>query len=179
MIEEVRAFASPFYADKDIMHDLSHIERILVTLDDLIEKTSLDHDREIIEVAAYLHGFIYSHEEQIREFLQDLGIAPDRIRKILNVAWESQKESSPTTNEGLLLHDAHMLEGGYPFEIIKSLITGSVRGQSLEETMIYIERNLLHKGQCYSQAGKREYEIMKRRTIEIYQELNQGLKRKI
>jgi len=99
------------------------------------------------------------------------------IGKILKIAWESQKESKPTTIEGLMLHDAHMLEGGRNFEIIKSLITGSVRGQNLEETMTYIENNLLNKGHCYTKEGIKRYERMKDRTKEIFQELNAGIGR--
>ena len=70
-----------------------------------------------------------------------------------------------------------MLEGGRNFEIVKSLITGSVRGQSLKETMNYIEKNLLEKGQCYTKEGIKQYELMKTRTKEIYEELNMGIGR--
>jgi len=37
--------------------------------------------------------------------------------------------------EGKILHDAHMIEGGKIYLIVKSLITGSVRGQTLEQTI--------------------------------------------
>lgn len=32
-IAKLRKFVKPFYESKDIMHDLSHIERVLITLD--------------------------------------------------------------------------------------------------------------------------------------------------
>ncbi|MBX2872992.1 MAG: hypothetical protein KTR30_12850 [Saprospiraceae bacterium] len=70
-------------------------------------------------------------QPSIRHFFASTGVSLDVTDLIIEVAWESQKEERPTTPEGLLLHDAHLLEGGKYFEIIKSLITGSVRGQSL------------------------------------------------
>jgi len=42
-----------------------------------------------------------------------------------------------------------MLEGGEYFLLIKSLITGSVRKQSLEETLKYFEEKVLYCGECY------------------------------
>ena len=178
-IQKIRAFIEPFYSDKDIMHDLSHIERIQYTLKELAKETHLEFDKELTEVALYFHGIIYSHEELINEHLIQLNLTDKEIALIIKIAWESQKESKPTTNEGLILHDAHMLEGGRNFEIIKSLITGSVRGQSLDETMIYIENNLLNKGFCYTEVGIRKYQDMKNRTLELFDELNHGLGRNL
>ncbi len=177
-LSEIEKFVKSFYTEKDIMHDFSHIERISVVLNDLVPSVKLKIDQPLVEAALYFHGIIYSHEPEIRQFLQTLKLPKADIDKIIQVAWESQKENKPATNEGLLLHDAHMLEGGRNFEIIKSLITGSVRGQSLEETMQYIEKHLLHKGFCYTDEGVKRYEITKRRTKEIFDELNEGLGRK-
>jgi uncharacterized protein len=42
-----------------------------------------------------------------------------------------------------------LLEGGKTFMITKSLITGTARGQSLEETLQYLEENMLGKFECY------------------------------
>jgi len=50
--------------------------------------------------------------------------------------------------EGKIAHDAHMVEGGKTFLVVKSLVTGTARGQSLEETLDYMNRNILNKGQC-------------------------------
>lgn len=156
------------------MHDLSHIERIRHALHELIKTNEIDFNKELTELAVYFHGIIYSHEALIRSYLSEINLTPKEIELVVKIAWESQKESKPSTNEGLLLHDAHMLEGGCSFEIIKSLITGSIRGQSLEETLVYIENNLLDKGQCYTKAGIKQYKKMKKRTREIFQEINTG-----
>jgi len=51
--------------------------------------------------------------------------------------------------EGKILHDAHIIEGGKSYLITKCLITGSVRGQSLLETIDYIETNIIDKAVCY------------------------------
>ena len=56
---------------------------------------------------------------------------------------ESGKESHPQTREGAYLHDAHLIEGGRTFGIAKCLVTGALRGQTLEETLDFIESNLL------------------------------------
>ncbi|NNF33709.1 MAG: hypothetical protein HKN68_06355 [Saprospiraceae bacterium] len=170
-MKEIIEFVRPFYDDKDIMHDLSHIERIKYKLDELAEKVDIPFNKEVTEIALYFHGIIYSHESLIKDLLQDLKYDPETIEWIVKVAWESQKESKPSTNEGLILHDAHMLEGGRNFEIIKSLITGSVRGQTLDKTMDYIENNLLNEGQCYTDEGIRQYAFMKARTKEIFDEM--------
>lgn len=175
LIENIIEFVQPFYEGKDIMHDFSHIERVRYSLHELAKQSELSFDGEITETALYFHGIIYSHETLIREYLTDLALPPEEVEFVIKVAWESQKEYRPTTNEGLLLHDAHMLEGGRSFEIIKSLITGSVRGQSLNETMQYIENNLLNKGHCYTESGIRQYKMMKSRTREIFEELKRGI----
>lgn len=167
----IREFAKPYYQNKDLMHDWTHIERIKLAWKHLIEKESLAHDSFIVEAALCFHGCIYSHEKEIRSFLQSLSVKDDQIEKIIQVAWESQKEEKPLTNEGLILHDAHMLEGGQYFEIIKSLITGSVRNQTLAETLKYIQNNLLRKGECYTPHGLKLYAQMKRQTSVIYNDL--------
>lgn len=176
-IEAVRIFVKPFYDSKDIMHDFTHISRIQYVLVDLYNTSDTKFNLELAELALYFHGIIYSQEEKIKDLLLELNVNQNTISQIVKIAWESQKESKPTTLEGLFLHDAHMLEGGRNFEIIKSLITGSVRGQSLNETMNYIESNVLKKGKCYTIEGVSRYEKMKIRTQEIYNELNIGIGR--
>ena len=48
-----------------------------------------------------------------------------------------------------ILHDAHVLEGGKTYTVVKTLITGSVRGQSLEETLSFMQKNVLGANKCY------------------------------
>lgn len=42
-----------------------------------------------------------------------------------------------------------MLEGGKTYTVVKTLITGSVRGQTLEETLKFMEKNVLNANKCY------------------------------
>jgi len=79
-IDNLIDFVKPYYENKDIMHNLSHIDR------------GLNYVKKLIKVY-------------------------DWRRKT--------------------------------YLIVKSLITGSVRGQTLEQTIRYIEDNILGKGICY------------------------------
>ena len=122
------------------MHDYSHIQRVEQVLLSLQDEMSDDFNEAIARAALYFHGIIYTHEPEIKKFLSSLKLPLEDIDRIISLAWGSQKDSNPMTLEGILLHDAHMLEGGRNFEIIKSFITGSVRGQSLIETLQYNRR---------------------------------------
>lgn len=174
-LSAIETFSKPFYQDKDIMHDWTHIERVARSMRKLVEEEQVVIDKFVVEAALMLHGIIYSIEPEIRRFLSSIGLSQSKVEMIIRVAWESQKEERPSTPEGLILHDAHLLEGGKYFEIIKSLITGSVRGQSLVETLDYIQQNLLEKGKCYTESGKKQYEVMKAITRDIYTDLRQEI----
>ncbi|WP_346870910.1 hypothetical protein [Clostridium sp. UBA5119] len=45
------------------------------------------------------------------------------IKKIINASRESQRDEEVITLEGKILHDAHMIEDGKTYLIVKSLIT--------------------------------------------------------
>ncbi|WP_201030058.1 hypothetical protein [Kosmotoga sp. DU53] len=120
-------------------------------------------------------GLYIKTKRRIREWLKAEGLSNDKIDKIVQVAWESQKKEIPGTLEGKILHDAHMIEGGKTFLIVKSLITGSVRGQTLEETIEYIEKNILGKGQCYLTEAKEIYAEQQKFAREFIRDLKEGL----
>lgn len=90
--------------------------------------------------------------------LKAKGLSQDKIDKVVQIAWESQKESKPETVEGTILHDAHLIEGGKTFLITKSLVTGGARGQTLNETISYIEQNILGEFKCYLPEAQKIYE---------------------
>lgn len=94
---------------------------------------------------------------------------------IVKVAWESQKDEKAETVEGMILHDAHMVEDGKTFLNVKSLITGYVRGQSLEETISYIDMNVLGKGHCYTKRAKEMHQNALKFADEFIGELKNGL----
>lgn len=172
---ELISFVTPFYETKDIMHDLTHVERVIKAARDLYRPYAHQVSWDVIELAAHFHGFIYSHEDLIRKWLLDQGLASDQAEQIIRVAWESQKPEAPETLEGKILHDAHMIEGGKTFLIVKSLITGAVRGQTLDETIRYIENNILDQGTCYLGEAKTIYSIQQDFAKGFIADLKSGL----
>ncbi len=137
MIEKriIDEFIAPYYRDKDIMHNMWHIELVRRQVEKIIAIGKYEVNRDVLELALAFHGFIYREEEIIRVFLINNGVNEEDIEVIIKVAWESQRPEIPETLEGKILHDAHVLEGGKTYTVVKTLITGSVRGQSLEETL--------------------------------------------
>ncbi|TBL67471.1 hypothetical protein [Paenibacillus thalictri] len=169
-------FVKPYYADKDIMHDLSHIDRLINSANRLLKYYPEISDRNLILYACYFHGFIYLEEELIREYLEIKGLNSEYIEKIIKISWESQKDEIPETLEGKVLHDAHMIEGGKTYLIVKSLCTGTARGQSLEQTLEYFEKYVLGKRECYLPEAQPIYKEMQQFASEFLSDLRDGLK---
>lgn len=154
VIEAVEAFVQADYANRDIMHNLAHIHRLHKLAKEIA--SHYEHDPQLLALGAYFHGAIASKEAEIRQFLAGK-LQPDEIDRVVQVAWESQKDSQAGTIEGKILHDAHLLEGGKTFMITKSLVTGTARGQSLEATLDYLEHHILGKFKCYLPESQRQY----------------------
>ena len=146
--EALAAFCAPYYADKDIMHNLWHIELTEKWVRKLIDLGNYKPDQELLTYALYFHGFIYSNEPAIRRWLTAQNFPPERIEKIVKIAWESQRPEIPETLEGKILHDAHILEGGKTYLVTKTLITGSVRGQNLRDTLNYLQTHVIDRNHC-------------------------------
>jgi uncharacterized protein len=172
-IAEVEAFVCQDYADKDIMHGLDHIHRVYRLARRLGEKHA--HDGELLMLGAYFHGNIYFREADIRRFLEDHSLLPDVIDRVVQIAWESQKESVPKTIEGVLLHDAHLIDGGKTFIITKSLVTGAARGQTLEEINRFIEERILGKYACSLPEAQRLYEEKEEFARQFIEDLKTNL----
>jgi len=154
--EKVWSFSLPYYNEKDIMHGIKHIERVLKEADNLASKYP-QANRDIIFAACCFHGFIYSSEEIVRTFINEINMPEEQTEKCIRAVFESQVGSVPETLEGKIVHDAHMIEGGKTFLVVKSLVTGTARGQSLEETLDYMDKNILYKGQCYLTEAVEKY----------------------
>lgn len=148
-LEELMGFVKPYYENKDIMHNMWHMELVKKKIDEIINMTNYTINYEYLILAMYFHGFIYTDEKKIRKWLKDKRYNNEEIDIIIKIAWESQRSEIPETIEGKLLHDAHVLEGGETYLVVKTLITGSVRGQSLQETLNYMKKNVLNKNKCY------------------------------
>jgi len=147
--EALIRFCAPYYADKDVMHNMWHIELTEKWVEKVIDLGDYEPDRELLAYALYFHGFIYSDEAAVRAWLTEQGVVSDRIEQIVRIAWESQRPESPETLEGKILHDAHVLEGGKTYLVTKTLITGSVRGQNLRSTIDYLKTNVIDQNHCY------------------------------
>ncbi len=151
MINEkaILEFIEPYYIDKDIMHNMWHIELVNRMVYRILSISNYEVDEDCLLLAAYFHGFIYKDEEIIRQWLRTQKYDEETIAKIIKISWESQRSEIPETIEGKILHDAHVLEGGKAYLIVKTLVTGSVRGQSLIDTMNYMKENILDRNKCY------------------------------
>jgi uncharacterized protein len=172
-IEELEAFVHEDYAGKDTMHGFAHIHRVRRLAEEIAKNH--DHDSGVLMLAAYFHGTVYAREPAIREFMESKQVAPETVDKVIQVAWESQKEGEPETIEGAVLHDAHLLEGGKTFIITKTLVTGTLRGQTLKETIAYIEQNVLGRFHCCLPESQELYEEKERFARDFLDDLKRNL----
>lgn len=168
-------FVEPYYADKDIMHNMWHIELVEKMISRILSCSSYIVDDECLKLATYFHGFIYVDEERIRQWMQAQHYNDEMIAKTIKIAWESQRSEIPETVEGKILHDAHVLEGGKTYLIVKTLITGSVRGQTLMDTLNFMEKNVLNQNRCYLPETIPMCEEMNEYTNSFFAELKAGI----
>lgn len=145
-IEPYKEFVRPLYADKDVGHDFSHIERIISRLDELSEgliPTPLPHRLNFL---ACFHGLGRRIQEEIElrdktvEFLINLGWDQEEIDAILLSL--SSHLTDPCTPEEMVVHDANYFETIGPFGIAKAFTVGGARGQAYEQTARIFEMNI-------------------------------------
>lgn len=174
-IKALQEFVEPYYLDKDIMHNMWHIELVKRKMENIVSVGKYQVDAECLLLATYFHGFIYKAENEIRNWMKTQHYTDEIIEKTVTIAWESQRSETPKTIEGKILHDAHVLEGGKTYLIVKTLITGSVRGQSLLQTLDYMKKNVLYKNECYLPETISMCDEMNKFTVEFYKELLEGI----
>ena len=168
-------FVEPYYVGKDCMHNMWHIELVWKMVNKIVSSSNYTVDWECLQLATYFHGFIYKDEEKIRDWMLSQNYDEEMISKTVRIAWESQRNEVPETMEGKILHDAHVLEGGKTYLLVKTLITGSVRGQSLIETMNYMKENVLDKNKCYLSETIPLCEEMNEYTNNFFEELSKEI----
>ncbi len=169
------AFAAPYYEKKDGMHNLRHIEQVVKAAERIVRAGKYAVDWESLLASAYFHGMVTHHEQDIRDWLLSQAYPQAQITKILASAKESLAESKPETIEGTILHDAHLLEGGKAYMITKCLITGSLRGQTLPQTIAYIEENIFDKRTCFLPETIPLFEEAQQYAKDFLHELKMGL----
>ncbi len=168
-------FVEPYYAGKDIMHNMWHIELVQKMIDKILSRCNYIVDEECLKLATYFHGFIYSDEQKIRQWMSEQNYNDEMISKAIRIAWESQRSEIPETLEGKILHDAHVLEGGKTYLVVKTLITGSVRGQSLIDTLDFMKKNVLNQNKCYLPETIPLCDEMNRYTNDFFTDLKEGI----
>lgn len=168
-------FVYRFYESKDMMHDLTHIRRILASAIK-ISKKHKTADLKIVKFAAYLHGIdIDANNKRLTEYLRSKSLKTEAIKQVFRAARESQKESVPKTIEGKILHDAHLLEGGRTFHVVKSLVTGASRGNSLQQTMDHFNADIYGKYKCYLAENTKQYEEKEAFARKFFNDLAKNL----
>jgi len=172
-VYRLRDFTKPLYDIKDTMHDWSHINRCFLAVQRVIQVNSQQCDMMALIGGLVLHGVIYEEgmDARVNEFLSDK-VSGSEIAKIILVSWDSQKESRPETLEGGILHDAHLLEGDDNFLITKTLVTGTARGQKLNQTVkFFFEHVATLKPLYYFDTTKSEYENRLNRAKKFFSSL--------
>ena len=86
-------FVEPYYVDKDIMHNMWHIELVQRTVNRILSQCSYIVDEECLRLATYFHGFIYRDEARIKQWMleQNYDEEKGRYRKIKAVRGQYHK----------------------------------------------------------------------------------------
>lgn len=82
----LREFVEPYYADKDIMHNMWHIELVQKAMEKIIAAGRYEVEQECLILAVYFHGFIYRAEEAVREWMQARQYTEEAIEKTVKIA---------------------------------------------------------------------------------------------
>lgn len=150
----VEEFAGPFLAAKDSMHGIGHVKNILKIAEELRRKHGGDSD--VILYAGYLHGIVREHGKEARKFLESQRFDGKKVEKIMTAAREAV--GTARTTEGKVLHDAHLLEGGESHLVVKAITTGNEKGQTVRESISYLEEHVLGKHRCCFPENQRLYD---------------------
>lgn len=158
--EELMLFVESVYADnpRGLIHGVKHSMRLVRDAEVLAKSYEGQYDEEILKTAGLLHGAIHYGEKDIRIWLKSNNISEERIGKMITAAWESQTKAIPISLEGKMLHDAHYMEGGKEFHLLKPFIVGTEMGQSLEMTIEYIKKYMQEEPVWYLPESKEIFE---------------------
>lgn len=170
---EMEKILCTIYQQKDMMHDLDHIKRIYRVAKDLGQR--YNHNPDVLLLGAFGHGIVYTFENELKLLLSEMQISDCLITNSITAAHESQTNSNPKSIEGILLHDAHLLEGGKTYIITKSLVTGTIRNQTIQETIKYIENNIIGCFKCILPEAQIKYEQKELYAIDFINDLKSHL----
>lgn len=156
VIQAARAFVAPYYAEKDIMHDFSHVRRVVAVVRELAK--NYDANPDLLTIAAYVHGVVDTRENEIIWMLRGNGLSEEEITELRRIVWQAQPGQQPDSIESSILHDAILLEGGKTFIIVQGIVAGIVSGRSLDEIVHDIEDNRLGNCRCLLPEAQKLYE---------------------
>ena len=74
-------FVEPYYKEKDIMHNMWHIELVKKQMDKILSVSHYEVDYKSLLLAMYFHGFIYKEEQKIRAWLDEQNYDEEQIKK--------------------------------------------------------------------------------------------------
>ncbi len=146
--KEIANFAVPLHADKDKGHDFSHIRRIVTKSLEIAERHPCD--TESLRLAANLHGITMAYRTEISEFLSSHSYSQQQIEKIRSIALEYLDKSLKTT-EGKIIFDAHLIEGGKTFHVMKSLAIDLSSGRTIAQSIKSLEKWSFSQECCFSE----------------------------
>ncbi|MFP4381449.1 MAG: hypothetical protein ACLFUS_13185 [Candidatus Sumerlaeia bacterium] len=173
LFDSLREFVKPHYIDKDDLHNMDHVQRILAEARMLSEDLDLDDD--LLVFGAYLHGLILNSEAEVRTFLFNLGLDRDRVIQVMNVSWEAGKEAQPETKEGACLHDAHLIECGKEYQTAKHFIAGALQGQHLPQILDFIETRVVGRYSCSLPAAQEKHKEIEEYRSNFVKEIREAL----
>lgn len=81
----LQEFVEPYYAGKDIMHNMWHIELVQRAVEKIIAAGRYKVDQECLTLAVYFHGFIYSAEGAVREWMRDWQYPEETVGKTVKI----------------------------------------------------------------------------------------------
>ena len=167
-------FCNPFYDSKDVMHNMSHVYRVIDKAGELSKKYEVDFEE--IEIGLYFHGVIKQKKKEIWLQLENFGFSNEKIDRIIRISEASHKEDEPKSLEEKIVHDSHILEGEKYFQIIKSIVTGTARNQTLEKTIEYFKNNIMGRFNCYLPESKAILEEKEKKSKEVIEDIEKSLK---
>lgn len=174
-IEDIIEFSRPFYENKDPAHNFLHADKVYKLAKKIAQEVKIEHNNIYLVCGAFFHGFDKKYEQKIVDFLLKNSVQEKEISLITQVAKETHNDTAAFSNEGKILHDAHLLEGGSYSIVIKSIITGISRGWTQKRIAAYIE-NKVGLFQCNFPYTQKIYKKRERIALKFADQMKGYLK---
>lgn len=143
--KEIAKFVNPFYANKDPMHNFSHILRIKRKVL-ILKKQYQSLDRELLIFLIYFHGLKKWTIKNKKKVLE-MGFNKKHIESL------TRKNDIPKKQEEKIVCDANQLENVGKFGIKKALSLARYFKQTKKETA-ELQKKFISKYKFYTPLGK-------------------------